>query len=124
MIKLTRRQEDIMKILWESDKPLIASEIVKRQDDLNINTVQATLRALIKKNAIEVADIVYSGTVLSRSYRPILNRDQVITEYDQVVRKVLKDKNLIAQYVDEVNDLATITELEKLIKEKKEKLEK
>lgn len=124
MIKLTRRQKDIMKILWESDKPLIASEIVKRQDDLNINTVQATLRALIKKNAIEVADIVYSGTVLSRSYRPILNRDQVITEYDQVVRKVLKDKNLIAQYVDEVNDLATITELEKLIKEKKEKLEK
>lgn len=124
MIKLTRRQEDIMKILWESDKPLIASEIEKKQDDLNINTVQATLRALIKKNAIEVADIVYSGTVLSRSYRPILNRDQVITEYDQVVRKVLKDKNLIAQYVDEVNDLATITELEKLIKEKKEKLEK
>lgn len=124
MIKLTRRQEDIMKILWESDKPLIASEIVKRQDDLNINTVQATLRALIKKNAIEVADIVYSGTVLSRSYRPILNRDQVITEYDQVVSKVLKDINLIAQYVDEVNDLATITELEKLIKEKKEKLEK
>lgn len=124
MIKLTRRQEDIMKILWESDKPLIASEIEKKQDDLNINTVQATLRALIKKNAIEVADIVYSGTVLSRSYRPILNRDQVITEYDQVVSKVLKDKNLIAQYVNEVNDLATITELEKLIKEKKEKLEK
>lgn len=124
MIKLTRRQEDIMKILWESDKPLIASEIVKRQDDLNINTVQATLRALIKKNAIEVADIVYSGTVLSRSYRPILNRDQVITEYDQVVSKVLNDKNLIAHYVDEIHDLATITELEKIIKEKKEKLEK
>lgn len=124
MIKLTRRQEDIMNILWESDKPLIASEIEKKQDDLNINTVQATLRALIKKNAIEVADIVYSGTVLSRSYRPILNRDQVITEYDQVVSKVLNDKNLIARYVDEVNDLATIAELEKIIKEKKEKLEK
>lgn len=124
MIKLTRRQDDIMKILWESDKPLIASEILKKQDDLNINTVQATLRALVKKNAIEVADIVYSGTVLSRSYRPIISRDQVITEYDQVVSKVLNDKNLIAHYVDEIHDLATITELEKIIKEKKEKLEK
>lgn len=124
MIKLTRRQEDIMKILWESDKPLIASEIEKKQDDLNINTVQATLRALMKKNAIEVADIVYSGTVLSRSYRPIISRDQVITEYDQVVSKVLNDKNLIAHYVDEINDLATITELEKIIKEKRKKLEK
>ncbi|BCZ28067.1 BlaI/MecI/CopY family transcriptional regulator [Claveliimonas bilis] len=124
MIKLTRRQEDIMKILWESDKPLIASEIEKKQDDLNINTVQATLRALMKKNAIEVADIVYSGTVLSRSYRPIISRDQVITEYDQVVSKVLNDKNLIAHYVDEINDLAAITELEKIIKEKRKKLEK
>ena len=124
MIKLTRRQEDIMKILWESDKPLIASEIEKKQDDLNINTVQATLRALMKKNAIVVADIVYSGTVLSRSYRPIISRDQVITEYDQVVSKVLNDKNLIAHYVDEINDLAAITELEKIIKEKRKKLEK
>ena len=124
MIKLTRRQEDIMKILWESDKPLIASEIEKKQDDLNINTVQATLRALMKKNAIEVADIVYSGTVLSRSYRPIISRDQVITEYDQVVSKVLNDKNLIAHYVDEINDQAAITELEKIIKEKRKKLEK
>ena len=124
MIKLTRRQEDIMKILWESDKPLIASEIEKKQDDLNINTVQATLRALMKKNAIEVADIVYSGSVLSRSYRPIISRDQVITEYDQVVSKVLNDKNLIAHYVDEINDLAAITELEKIIKEKRKKLEK
>lgn len=124
MIKLTRRQEDIMKLLWESDKPLIASEIEKKQDDLNINTVQATLRALMKKNAIEVADIVYSGTVLSRSYRPIISRDQVITEYDQVVSKVLNDKNLIAHYVDEINDLAAITELEKIIKEKRKKLEK
>ena len=124
MIKLTRRQEDIMKILWESDKPLIASEIEKKQDDLNINTVQATLRALMKKNAIEVADIVYSGTVLSRSYRPIISLDHVITEYDQVVSKVLNDKNLIAHYVDEINDLAAITELEKIIKEKRKKLEK
>lgn len=124
MIKLTRRQEDIMRILWDADRPLIASEIEKMQDDLNINTVQATLRALIKKNAIEVADIVYSGTVLSRSYRPILKRDQVITQYDNVISKILKDKNLIAQYVDQVNDLDTIKELENLIKEKKKKLEK
>ena len=69
---LTKRQEDVMNILWDAKKPIIASEIVKTGTDLNINTVQAALRSLIKKNYIEVAEIVYSGTVLTRSYRAIV----------------------------------------------------
>ena len=57
---LTKRQEDVMNILWDAKEPIIASEIVKTGTDLNINTVQAALRSLIKKNYIEVAEIVYS----------------------------------------------------------------
>ena len=59
----TKRQEDVMNILGDAKEPIIASEIVKTGTDLNINTVQAALRSLIKKNYIEVAEIVYSGTV-------------------------------------------------------------
>lgn len=124
MIKLTRRQEDIMNILWDADTPLIASEIEKRQEDLNINTVQSTLRTLVKKNYIEVADIVYSGTVLSRSYRPILKREEIITDYDCRINDILKKANLFARYVDEINDLETISNLEKTLQERKHKLEK
>ena len=72
------RQLEIMKILWESDKPLIASDFVKRNKDLNINTVQACLRVLTNIKAIEVADIVYSGTVLSRSYIPLISQEEYI----------------------------------------------
>ena len=39
-----KKQLEIMKILWSSDKPLIASEILKRNDSLNINTVQGYCR--------------------------------------------------------------------------------
>lgn len=74
---LTKRQEDVMNILWDAKEPIIASEIVKTGTDLNINTVQAALRSLIKKNYIEVAEIVYSGTVLTRSYRAIVKREEV-----------------------------------------------
>lgn len=123
MIKLTRRQEDIMNILWDSDNPLIASEIEKRQEDLNINTVQSTLRTLIKKKYIEVADIVYSGTVLSRSYRPLIRRDEVMTYDDHRITELLKKTNLFARYVDEIDDLETISNLEKAIQERKKKLE-
>lgn len=64
MGELKKRQLEVMDVLWEADEPMIASEIVKAREDLNVNTVQAALRSLVKKNYIEVADIVYSGTVV------------------------------------------------------------
>ena len=66
--KLTSREIDILNILWENEKPLIASEIADARSDLTINTVQAVLRKLLKYQLVEVADIVYSGTVLFISY--------------------------------------------------------
>ena len=74
--KLTSREIDILNILWENEKPLIASEIADARSDLTINTVQAVLRKLLKYQLVEVADIVYSGTVLSRSYRPTITSEE------------------------------------------------
>ena len=69
--RFTKKQLDVMKVLWESATPMIASDIVRKDDALNINTVQACLRSLIANHSIKVADIVYSGTVLTRSYAPV-----------------------------------------------------
>ena len=55
---------------------MIASEIADCRPDLTINTVQAVLRKLLKYQLVEVADIVYSGTVLSRSYRPAITSEE------------------------------------------------
>ena len=71
--KITRRDLDILNILWDSSKPMTASQIVQKNDDLTMNTVQAVLRKLLKENLIEVAEIVYSGTVLSRSYKTVVS---------------------------------------------------
>ena len=50
--KLTKKQLEIMKILWNSPTPMIASDIEKSNPSLNINTIQACLRALMKAEAI------------------------------------------------------------------------
>ncbi len=77
---LTGRERDILSILWSADKGLIASEVVKYRDDLTINTVQAVLKKLLRRNLIEVDQIVYSGTVLSRSYKPTLTEAEFQTQ--------------------------------------------
>ncbi|MBQ9142627.1 MAG: BlaI/MecI/CopY family transcriptional regulator [Lachnospiraceae bacterium] len=76
---LTGRERDILSILWNSEKSLIASEVVTYREDLTINTVQAVLKKLLKRNLIEVDQIVYSGTVLSRSYKPTLTEAEFQT---------------------------------------------
>ncbi len=76
---LTGREKDILDILWKAEKGLIASEIVKEMEGLTINTVQAVLKKLLKRNLIKIDQIVYSGTVLSRSYVPTLTEAEFET---------------------------------------------
>lgn len=120
--RITKKQLEIMKILWSSDKPLIASEILKRNDSLNINTVQACLRALVNKQFIKVADIVYSGTVLTRSYTPLVSREDFLGTACQDIIGKAKVSSLIASLIDTETNLSELEELEKLIEQKKEEL--
>ncbi|MBM6970971.1 BlaI/MecI/CopY family transcriptional regulator [Mordavella massiliensis] len=120
--RITKKQLEIMKILWSSDKPLIASEILKRNDSLNINTVQACLRALVNKQFIKVADIVYSGTVLTRSYTPIVTQDEYLDfAYQDIVGKG-KASSLIASLIDSETSPEELDLIEKMIQQKKQEL--
>ena len=121
---LTKRQEDIMNILWDAKEPMIASEIVKTGIDLNINTVQAALRSLIKKNYIEVTEIVYSGTVLTRSYRAVVKREEVPNETANEIRKALREEEVFAHYINEFDDPLLLEKLETIIETKRKELEK
>lgn len=120
--RITKKQLEVMKILWSSDKPLIASEILKRNDSLNINTVQACLRALVNKQFIKVADIVYSGTVLTRSYTPIVTQDEYLDfAYQDIVEKG-KASSLIASLIDSETSPEELDLIEKMIQQKKQEL--
>ena len=121
--KLTSREVDIMNILWTSGKPLIASEIADCRPDLTINTVQAVLRKLLKYQLVEVADIVYSGTVLSRSYRPTITSEEfavheVTSDYlafEKTLSKPLLVSALLDTEEDPVKARESIDELQKII---------
>jgi predicted transcriptional regulator len=121
---LTDREMDVMKILWSSKEPLVASEIAKKGDSLSNNTVQSVLRKLLEKKYIVVADIVYSGTVLTRSYKPIVLKKDLLLE--QFVSQFNKDDDTIpipslvgTLLKHEKNEKETIEKLEKLLEERK-----
>ncbi len=127
--KVTSREMEVLKILWNASAPMTASDIVKENPELTMNTVQAVLRKLLKNNFIEVADIVYSGTVLTRSYKSAISAEdfaakKVVIEANDIVGK-LHISSLVATFLDMEEDgedkANQIKELEQIIKEYKDK---
>ena len=84
--RLSNREYDIMQILWNSNKPMLASDILKADADMNINTVQSTLRNLLARNLVCVANIITSGKVLARTYAPIISaNDYILSELSDIL---------------------------------------
>ncbi|WP_077609399.1 BlaI/MecI/CopY family transcriptional regulator [Clostridium sp. Marseille-P2415] len=126
-LNLTNREMDVLNVLWSAEKSLVASEITKADRSLTINTVQAVLRSLLKKNLIEIAEIVYSGTVLCRSYRPtITSKDftlqQFVTQFENLDKSITPPNFVAALLEREKNEESVIEELEKLLQERKRQL--
>ena len=96
--KLTKKQLEIMKILWNSPTPM-------------------------KAEYIKVADIVYSGTVLTRSYTPCVSKEEY---FNESFRDIVGSSPfaLFASLIDAETDAEELEQLEQLIAKKKEELKK
>lgn len=119
-LNLTKRERQIMNIFWNSDKPLSANDIAIQQQDLSKNTIQAVVRKLKNHDLLKVADIGYSGTVLTRLYSPNVTQEDFLAAE-------LSDQsllNLITNFIETNKDIDTLNNLEKMITERQGELKK
>ena len=119
--KLTNTELDVLRVLWDSEDPLLASEIYKIDPSLNSNTVQAALRNLTKKGYIKVADIVYSGTVLSRRYTPIVTQPEYVKMFFPATPE--EKVTFMEGFIKDIDDISELEAIQKLIDQKKAELE-
>ena len=119
MKRITSKQLEIMQVLWGSDQSLTASEIASSDPALNINTVQVCIRQLLKNEYIQVADIVYSGTVLCRSYSPIVSKQEYVNTF---FRDDIGGLSAALSIIDETNGTSMLDELEKAIERKRKSI--
>ncbi len=119
--KLTPKELDIMHVFWKNKLPMTAAE-VKNNSDINPNTVLVCIKSLLKNGFIEVADIVYSGTVLSRAYKACVTEEEYTESYYMDISQQLSATPLIKHFIDNTTDLNELNELEKYIEEKRAEL--
>ncbi|MBR1701924.1 MAG: hypothetical protein IJ716_08210 [Lachnospiraceae bacterium] len=78
---MNQRELDVLKILWEHNVPMMATDIVNAGEGLTQSTVTAVLRKLLREKLVEVAGVTHSGKVLSRTYRTTPAARQAALEY-------------------------------------------
>ena len=118
--KLTKKQTDIMKIFWASECPLAASDILKLDENMNINTIRASIQSLLKADYIEVAGIEHRGNVLARTYTSKINMEEYIVSNFAGINNKISKKSLISQFIKTEEDEDVINELEQELKLRKE----
>lgn len=119
---LTKREHQIMDILWNSNSALSAQKIKDDCPDMSIYSVQQVLQRLLKYEYIQVADIGHTKNAIARLYVAKLTQPNYM--------QFLMGKNsknlieLISLLIDNVNDADEIKDIIDKAKEKQEQLEK
>lgn len=121
--QLSIREMQTISVLWDNEMPLMASEIASI-NGCSINTVNSVLKKLLDRNLIEVADIVYSHTVLSRRYRPVASCEDYAVD---LFVKQFREENpeipfslIITKLLEDGDETQNIMDLEKMIAERKQ----
>ncbi len=96
------RELDVLNILWKSEEPMMATDIVNAKLGLTQSTVTAVLRKLLNDNLVEVAGVTHSGRVLSRTYRPSEASREVI------LQNFTDNYNSFSEVIDESSICAAI----------------
>ena len=118
---ISGREFEILEIFWEQKIAFTAKQIQEINPELSLSTIQNTLKKLVKKKLIKIDDIVYSGTVLSRSYIVCITKeDYILNQYEHI-----EIRNLLASFLGNQTreDLSDETEkIEELLENERKKL--
>lgn len=116
--QLTKKELQLMTVLWNSSIALSANDISNINPDLNKNTIQVVLKKLLDKELIKVDNIGYSGTVLTRLYVPVVSQEAYVSQ--SLTNQTMK--KLVANFIDSSDTMDDLSEIEKRIAQKKKEL--
>lgn len=124
MVLLSSKKElEVMEVLWNSDKPLAVSGIVEADPSLNRNTLNIVLKKLHDAGYIYLAEYAKTRTVTARAYRPAMSREECIArelgEFDGKKLALSMVSNVL-KHADEEEKKSFIEDLKKVMASGKE----
>ncbi len=115
---LTKRENEIMEIFWQSNKPLSSNDICLEAPHISKNTVQAVIRKLLSMKFIEIAGLGYNKNALTREFSPCISQAEYFDNF--LVRDTSYE--LAANFIRHAKDIEILEKIEALIQERKQAL--
>lgn len=123
---LTNKEYEIMKILWDSGRPMLISDILSKADNIADNSLHPMIKKLINDGYIKVVGNIRVVKTTSRLYAPAIDVDEYAAMQLEGIMKItnrkLDFKNVLAYFAkrNKKNNKDIIAEVEEFIKEYKE----
>ena len=121
--KLTRRETDLLEILWKADKALASSDFPQYDKTLATSTTLINLRKLLRKGLIIVSDHEIRNKALTRTYVPALTKQEYETKkyFNAIDKCEFNASSFLASFfegnTDNESKLAELKKLEKVLKD-------
>lgn len=128
ILVLTQKEYEILNLLWAEGRALTANEIVQLLTDKTWknSTIHILLNGLIDKQIIRVDGVVQAGRTYARLFVPVISLEEYLIRQIKNTPSYSTDKkshllNMISALLND-EDIAvdTLSEIEKLVQEKKE----
>lgn len=122
---LTSKEYEIMQVLWNSDKPLLMSEITKLTKSVSVNSMHPMINHLIDKGLVKVVGNIKVVKVPSRLYAPAISAEDFSAMQSSYMFKNLNKKfdlrNFLLCFTKryKMNEDEIVNELEKFIEDYK-----
>src|SRR5699024_2374831 len=117
---------EIMELLWTTDRPLTASEIVSLSPDRTWKKsyIHLLINYLLEKQMIRIADFVRTEKNYDRTFVATL------CDADYAILQLTSEKNfsaesisvLVSSLIDQIDDVQLIEKVEEVVRKKKEEL--
>ncbi len=119
-VRYSSREVDILYILWNAGKPMLASEILAADEKLKPATVNTALKKMLEKELVVVADFVKSGNVYGRRYKPTITlKDFEMQKFSSTAADLV---TALSRNTDTESVLEELDNLELIIKKQREKI--
>ncbi|MFR7554521.1 BlaI/MecI/CopY family transcriptional regulator [Longicatena caecimuris] len=113
--KLTKRESEVMQILWDNDEDMSANDIMMKSSGISMTTTQQLLQKLLKMNFVYVSSIGKNKKAITRLYRPSVSEADYISSFINQNTSM----KIASNFIEQTDDDEVLDKLSKLIEEKR-----
>ncbi len=129
MLRLTKNEESILRLLWDVNRPLTRGEIIELTPNRQWTpaSVHSFLNHMLDKGVIEVAGFDRTGKRYGRTYQAAMTQEELaarqMCDNNGKPRSASVPAILAALLQDSSTDEQVLDELEALLKNKRQQLQ-